>query len=121
MILSAFEQDYEEAKLAREICFFDRGIPDAIAYATRLGFDPTPIETRAQQLRYSEPVFVLQPWREIFVQDEFGGKSFEEYSQFHELIIRAYCDLGYSLVNRPQEPIEIRVQFIKAHLNAQGI
>lgn len=117
-ILSAFEQDYKEAALAQEVCFFDRGIPDAIAYAIRFGVEPALIKNAAMHLRYSEPVFVLEPWWEIFVHDELRGKTFEEYTQFHELIVRAYSDLGYSLVNLPQEPIESRVQFIKAHLNA---
>jgi predicted ATPase len=117
-ILSAFEQDYKDAALTQEVCFFDRGIPDAIAYAIRFGVEAVLIKNAAMQLRYSEPVFVLEPWSEIFVHDELRGKTFEEYNQFHELIVRAYSDLGYSLVYVPKESIESRVQFIKAHLNA---
>ncbi|MCB1646646.1 MAG: AAA family ATPase [Pseudomonadales bacterium] len=117
-ILTAFEQDYEETRQAQAICFFDRGIPDAAAYATRFGVDPTLIETSARQLRYSEPVFVLEPWREIFVQDELRGKTFGEYEHFHQLIIRAYSDLGYSLVMVPRAPVETRAEFIMSRIGA---
>ena len=92
--------------------FFDRGIPDIVAYADRFNIDRQPFVNAAISHRYSERVFVLPPWREIFVTDDFRGRTFEEYAVFHELITNAYQALGYQLVNVPFAPVEERVNFV---------
>jgi predicted ATPase len=70
--------------------FFDRGIPDVAAYAIRFGVDPGRFYDAAREHAYNTHVFILPPWREIFVTDELRRMKFEEYLEFHHLILEAY-------------------------------
>lgn len=103
-----------EAQNAEGPCFFDRGIPDLVAYAIRFGIDPEPYRYAAREHRHGSPVFVLPPWRSIFVGDELRRMSFEQYSEFHELIATAYVDAGYELLEVPRVPVDLRAAFVLA-------
>lgn len=92
--------------------FFDRGIPDIVAYATRFGVDPGPFETAAKQHRYNTCVFVLPPWKDIFAPDDLRRKTFDEYVAFHQLIVAAYEALGYQLIRVPFASVEDRASFV---------
>lgn len=92
--------------------FFDRGIPDLVAYAMRFGVDPEPFEVAAKQHRYNTRVFVLPPWKDIFVPDDLRRKTFDEYLAFHQLIVAAYEELGYRLIRVPFASIEDRAGFV---------
>ena len=92
--------------------FFDRGIPDIVAYAIRFGVSPAPFITAARLHTYNSRVFVLPPWREIFVTDNLRGKTFEEYSAFHDHIVHAYQEQGYQLIDVPLMSVEDRVSFV---------
>lgn len=96
--------------------FFDRGLPDAIAYAVRFRVDPEEFRAAAARHRYANEVFVLPPWKEIFVNDELRGASFDDYQRFHEQITRAYQDCGYTLVEVPRDTVERRADFIRTTL-----
>lgn len=96
--------------------FFDRGLPDAVAYAVRFGVDPREFQAAAAAHRYANEVFVLPPWREIFVNDELRGASFDDYQRFHDQITRAYLDCGYTLIEVPRGTVESRADFIVATL-----
>jgi len=120
-VLSKFTSDYESAKSSDQVSFFDRGIPDSIAYSKRFGVDTASGRKAAEQHRYSQKVFILRPWKEIFIHDQRRGKSFEEYQQFHDLIVQVYTALGYILVDVPLISIESRVKFIESKLAVGGL
>ena len=96
----------------RNFAFFDRGLPDAIAHAERFGVDTRAFNAAAQTHRYDTRVFVLPPWRDIFVADEFRGNSFDEYAEFHALIVDAYTTHGYQLIDVHLTSVEARAQFV---------
>lgn len=93
-------------------CFFDRGIPDLIAYANRFGVDPARYVCAASEHTYAPMVFVLPPWERIFVADELRRLTFAEYAKFHELIVTAYANAGYDLLEVPRVPLSLRAAFI---------
>ena len=95
-----------------ESAFFDRGIPDIVAYAARFSVNPEPFAAAARRHRYETRVFVLPPWQGIFVPDDLRRKTFEEYAAFHELIVAAYEDSGYHPIQVPFMSVEDRVRFI---------
>jgi len=101
-----------EADRADGPCFFDRGIPDLIAYAIRFGVDPARYVQAAREHRYASTVFVLPPWERIFVADEFRRLTFAQYVEFHELIVTAYADAGYELLEVPRVPLNLRTAFM---------
>ena len=104
---------FERARVTPPVTvFFDRGIPDIVAYATRFGVDSGPFEAAARQHRYNTCVFVLPPWKDIFVLDDLRRKTFDEYLAFHQLIVAAYEELGYRLIRVPFASIEDRAGFV---------
>ncbi len=111
-------RDYEKAKEDESPVFFDRGIPDVVAYAARFGVEDVDVESVARSHRYNPVVFLLQPWEAIFVKDEMRGKSFEEYLQFHEQLKEAYLKLDYTVCEVPQVDIKERTQFVMSHIQS---
>jgi predicted ATPase len=109
--------DYSHAMSRSKVSFFDRGLPDLIAYAHRFNVDSKAVEIASQRYRYSENVFVLPPWEDIFEQDEFRKATYSEYENFHGHITQAYTDMGYCLVEVPKVSILSRVDFIESILN----
>lgn len=101
-----------QARHAAGPVFFDRGIPDVAAYALRFGVDPAGCLQALSDEPYDLRVFVLPPWREIFVQDRLRGLSFEDYGRFHEVIRQTYVDAGYRLIDVPRCTVEERVEFV---------
>jgi predicted ATPase len=121
-MLQRCEHDHRQAA-GNGVAFFDRGIPDLIAYAKRFAVPGESFEHAAAQLRYSPTVFLLTPWRDIFVADELRRQSFEQYNAFHELIVESYTRAGYDLLVVPQVDVEARTRFIietVAQANVRG-
>lgn len=96
---------------------FDRGIPDLIAYAVRFGINPSEFELAGYEYRYNSKVFILPPWKGIFVNDDLRKLSFEEALKFHDALVNAYEKLGYELVTVPLFSVQERMDFITASLN----
>ena len=113
-LLRQFVRDLETARSDGTQAFFDRGVPDVVAYAIRFGVETAALEDAVRRHRYHERVFVLPPWREIFVNDDLRGATYEDYLEFHVLIARTYERLGYTLVEVPKGPVEMRADFLEA-------
>jgi predicted ATPase len=96
--------------------FYDRGLPDTVAYAIRFGVTPGACSAAAETHRYETSVFVAPPWPEIFEQDEFRRATYDEYTKFHELLLTTYERLGYSLFELPKKSIRDRVEYIHTHI-----
>lgn len=92
--------------------FFDRAIPDTVVYAQRFGVDGKDFEAAAENYRYNPEVFIFAPWKEIFVNDEVRGLSYEMAEQVHELQSVNYRRLGYELVDVPRGNPNFRADFI---------
>lgn len=116
MMTNQAVSDFEEVKLTNSPTFFDRGIPDIVAYALRFGVQSIDIKSVAESYKYSPVVFMLQPWKEIFVKDRLRGKSFEEYSSFHELLLEIYRQLDYTVLVVPYLSVEDRLEFVLSHI-----
>ncbi|MEQ8935429.1 MAG: AAA family ATPase [Amphiplicatus sp.] len=95
--------------------FFDRAIPEAIGYSTLI---ESPLEGGALQeaigRRYAQTVFVVPPWREIYVNDAERRKSWEEVLEDFHATCAAYRSLDYALVEIPKMPVDRRLGFIGA-------
>ena len=93
------------------LCFYDRGIPDIIAYL-RNGGKSVPNYLFDDGKRYAKLVFMAPPWQEIFVNDSERPQSFEECQKLHNLLLKAYTELGYRVVMLPKVSVELRVNFV---------
>lgn len=110
-------RNFTELRSGQDPVFFDRGIPDLIAYAIRFGVDPSNFEIEAASYRYNQMVFIFPPWKAIFVNDELRKISFEKSLEFHESLVEAYERLGYQLIEVPMVSVEMRLDFIVTLVN----
>jgi predicted ATPase len=104
LMLERMKSDYDEHPSA----FYDRGIPDLVAYAHLFGLEPP----RADDRRYDDHVFVLPAWREIYATDDERTMTFEMAEAFGEDVRHIYEGLGYETVDVPKETPGARASFI---------
>ncbi|MBL4679547.1 MAG: AAA family ATPase [Pseudomonadales bacterium] len=116
MMLKECIKGFKESEKVGTPVFFDRGIPDIVAYAIRFGVDPTSFQQAAVKYPFNAKVFLLPRWKEVFVNDDLRGKSFEEYAEFHSMLVTAYEDLGFNLIEVPPNSAESRADFVLARL-----
>ncbi len=112
-ILSAREAHYKEASLKKEgAIFFDRGIPDVLAYMEYFGqtYGSEFLES-AHTHRY-DTIFILPIWKEIYVVDNERFESFDEALAIHDHLWESYSKLGYKVIEVPMASITARVDFI---------
>ena len=104
--------DYDAALGMPGPVFFDRGLPDLIAYADALGIDPRGANTACANRGYNQIVFFAPPWRSIFTNDEERTLSFTATESFAASLKRVYEDLGYQLLLLPFVSVIRRVDFM---------
>jgi len=98
--------------LQHELCFFDRGIPDGLAFSYLLNKEPDQALLDAiESYRYNQ-IFILAPWKEIYCQDNIRKESFEVSEQIYYYCTKAYTDSGYRLVEVSHLSIPERASFI---------
>ena len=119
-VLERMTMLYTQATANTGITFFDRGIPDIIAYQKAAGL---PVDnkyyTAFQQHAYHPLAFILPPWKAIYVNDAERWQTFEEAVHLYTSIRETYEVLGFTLVTVPEAPVEIRVQFIQQTIAQQ--
>ena len=113
------EQFHKASMHQTSIVFYDRGIPDVIAYMDYFGQSYTQYFERAcRELRYDE-VILLPPWKDIYKADEERLESFEEAVAIHGHLDETYHGLGYGPVLVPIGTITERTTFIIEALNLE--
>lgn len=111
-MLDASLKSFNDSSEEKRICFFDRGLPDLIHYAVRFNVDASIFLAASEKYLYNKKVFLFKPWKEIFVNDNERRMTFEKSIEFHEILIKAYKDCGYELIEVPNLSVNDRVQFI---------
>jgi predicted ATPase len=99
--------------------FFDRGIPDIVAYLQAAGLEVDERYYRAmEKFRYGPVVFLLPPWQSIYIQDSERWQTFEEATLLADHIQRTYQEAGYHIMEVPRCSIEERITFIQHTISA---
>jgi predicted ATPase len=101
-----------EAVAEDEITFFDRGLPDIIAYLRVAGLAPAERSEQALRYPYARTVFLLPPWKEIYIRDEARWQTFEEARIIYRHIAEVYRSSGYEVRELPKCPVEQRADII---------
>lgn len=95
-----------------ESVFFDRGIPDVLAYMDCFGQAyETDFEKACTDHPYDQ-VFIMPPWREIHVSDNERFENFEESLQVYGCLTHSYTQLGYEVEVVPKMAIAERATYI---------
>ncbi|KFF18417.1 AAA family ATPase [Flavobacterium hydatis] len=111
-------ESYIENKDNAFITFFDRGIPDTLAYANLIGLKPyTQLSEAVKKYRYNPIAFILPPWEEIYQTDTERKQSFQEAIDTYKAITNTYNDCGYQLIEVPKLEAKDRVDFILSSIN----
>jgi len=114
-------QAYAAALALKPPVFFDRALPECLAYARSLdGAARSQALLQISTLRYNPCVFVSSPWEEIYRRDEERIHSFEEGVAYHEAELAAYAECGYSLLEIPRGSVEARATFVIAQALARA-
>lgn len=101
-----------------EICLFDRGVLDAICYATLIDLRVTPkMDQVATACRYNSLVFLLPPWEEIYHTDTQRKQSWSEAVATYEVIKSVYRRYGYQVKEVPTGTLDDRRDFVMDVLN----
>lgn len=98
--------------IAPDIVFYDRAIPDVIAYLNyKKSLIPHYYEAEAKKHQYSK-VFTTPPWEAIYTQDNERFETFEDAVRIHEALINTYTELGYQPKIVPTGSVDFRTSFI---------
>ncbi|RKN30313.1 ATPase, partial [Aquimarina sp. AD1] len=100
----------------KNIAFYDRGIPDVLAYMNlfKQTYDNTFVEACTKH-PYNQ-IFLLPPWKEIYTSDEQRYESFDEAQQIHHHLLEMYSKFGYNCIEVPFGNVKERSTFILQHV-----
>lgn len=105
-------------KVEEDLVFFDRGIPDVLAYMDYYDQSrKTEFIEGAENHRY-DTVFLLPMWKEIFATDEERFESYQEALKIQRCLRKTYTEFGYHIMEVPHDSIENRIAFILDELNS---
>lgn len=98
--------------LKTEITFFDRGVPDVLAYMDFIGdtYPASFIET-CKNAAYDE-VFILKPWEAIYISDNERYENFDQALEIHDCLLNTYQNYNYKLIDVPFDTVVNRTNYI---------
>jgi predicted ATPase len=106
-----------ENELSKDkIIFFDRAIPDSIAYFQICGFDPKEVIKICKENTYRK-IFLLE--RLPLEKDYARTEDNETMNKLQILLKKAYSDLGYEVIDIPIMSIEARTKMILSNIDSQ--
>ena len=109
--------NHQAAQTLKAPVFFDRGIPECLAWLQLSGSSLEPHHAAAAaQYRYAPTVFVAEPWPEVYEQNAERQASFERATRSYAPTIDAYLQAGYSTCVIPKVSVQARVAFVLAHV-----
>jgi predicted ATPase len=112
-VLQRMVAQYRQAASRTGITFFDRGIPDIIAYLKVAGLPlKENFPAAVQQCPYNRCVFMLPPWKDIYVNDPERWQTYEEAVALYEALRETYQHFGYTLIDLPRGTLAQRVGYL---------
>ena len=113
LMLSRSVDTYRENAYRDETLFFDRGIPDTLAYVHLTHQSPSPeLQHTVQDFRYNPQVFILPPWPEIYETDSERKQTYQEAVETYDVMLVTYQQLDYIPIIVPKGTPEERAEFV---------
>ncbi len=120
LLLQGRVRQFKETDQSREqFVFFDRGVPDVIAYLnyTKTLF-PQEFTNQTNACIY-DCIFHCTPWKTIYTKDNERYESFEASKKIDHYLKQTYESLGYKIRTVPFNTISKRADFILNSLNCE--
>lgn len=112
-VFEARKKQYDEASILGGLYFFDRGLPDSLAYLLADEKEIPEKHFKETRLRpYFPVVFLTPPWKEIYQKDNERWEDFSYATKVHDNIRAFYGSFGYELIDIPFDTVQNRVNFI---------
>ncbi len=119
LINSRLEHFKAGEDLSHNIVFYDRGLPDVLAYMKYFDQEyPDHFISHCLNHKYDK-VILLPPWEEIYTRDEERLESFEQAMEIHEELISMYASFHYETRMVPTGTVQERADYIVNHLIPQ--
>ena len=92
--------------------FFDRGIPDIIAYLNykKISFKKE-FELASKKYKY-DYIFLAEPWEDIYKKDIERYESFEDLKVINKYIKKIYSNYAQMFITLPKSSVQERINFI---------
>ena len=106
-------KQYEESNKSNSyIKFFDRGIPDIIAYLNykKISFGKE-FESASKKYKY-DFIFLAEPWEDIYKKDKERYESFEDLKIINKYIKKTYSNYAQKFITLPKSSVQGRINFI---------
>lgn len=118
LLLKGRQKQFIEADIYKnETVFFDRGIPDILAYMDFIGDTYPKNFVEASKNSTYDLVFILKPWEAIYTSDNERYENFDDALKIHDHLINTYQSYNYNLIDVPFDTVENRTDFILKTLN----
>jgi predicted ATPase len=104
----------EDSLAESEPVFFDRGVPDSIAYFILEGLDPAEPLKYSRRNRYRR-VFFFE--RFDFLKDKVRSEDDMIAGKLNDLLLEAYAKIGYDIVMVPVIPVKDRTELVLENIN----
>lgn len=97
--------------------FFDRGIPDILAYMNKDNLEiPNSYMLKVEECSYFPVIFIVPPWEEIYKNDDQRMEDYKTACELNDVIVDTYQNLGYNTVILPKISVKERTDFIINYL-----
>lgn len=112
-LLNGRVKQFKQANNINEhICFFDRGVPDVLAYMAFFNQEYGETFINACTDNTYNHVFLLPPWEAIYKSDNERFETFDESKKIHLHLEKIYKNFDYTIIEVPFETIKERTNFI---------
>ncbi|NNC50331.1 MAG: ATP-binding protein [Flaviramulus sp.] len=113
LLLKGRQKQFLDADMFKNTTvFFDRGIPDVLAYMDFIGDTYPQYFVDACKTHNYDMVFILKPWEAIYTSDNERYESFDEALKIHDNLVNTYKNYNYTLIDVPFDTVENRTNFI---------
>ena len=116
LLEARIDQYHEAATMQSEMIFLDRGLPDVVAYMDYFGTSYPPYFNEACEKYKYHQIFLLPPWKEIYLTDNERYESFEQALEIHNHLKKSYLSMGYTPIEILKDTVEARSEFILNNL-----
>jgi len=112
-LLDGRTQHYKASLAVKdEVVFFDRGIPDVLAYMNYFKQEYSDGYINAATKNKYDVIFLLPMWQLIYTNDDERFESYDEGVEIEDQLKKIYKRCGYDVITVPKDTIENRINFI---------
>jgi predicted ATPase len=106
-------KQYDIATNNQRLYFYDRGLPDSLAYLLADEKEiPADHFTETRIRPYFPVVYLTPPWKDIYCTDAQRWEDYSYATKIHDNIRAFYGSFGYEIIDIPLQAVDQRVNFI---------